>query len=289
MSNINLIVGYGDIGERIAFLLLAKQQRVIAIARHSETHQTYAGQIEIQSADLDIPQSLPSFTSEIDCIFFLAPTPQQGQTETRVENFLQTLAANNNIPRKILYISTTGVYGDCGGRWIDEDEPVKPISDRAIRRLDAEKKLCTWCGQHSSVLITLRVSGIYGPGRLPIERIRQGMLLVNETEAPPSNRIHSDDLAQICVAAAEKITTNSVFNVADGSPSSMTDYFSQVAEFAGLPQPPQLSWEEAQYRLSPQMLSFLKEPKRIKISKIINELGFSPQFPNLAQGLPHSS
>jgi nucleoside-diphosphate-sugar epimerase len=236
---------------------------------------------------LDRPLDAHLFPGEMDGIYYFAPPPNRGERDTRMTHFLEAL---KNCPtKKIVYISTTGVYGDCQGRWIDEEEPTKPITDRGKRRLDAEIQLSQWAENAKVGLTILRVPGIYGPGRLPVERITRRIPVVRLDEAPYSNRIHADDLAAISCQAMQINTSYTVFNVSDGNPTSMTDYFLTVADHLGLERPPEISMEEARKQFSPEILSFLDESKRIQNERVLNDLNIELQFPNLETGIKHCS
>ena len=184
-----------------------------------------------------------------------------------------------------MLLSTTAVYGDCQGKWIDESKPVNPQTDRGKRRLDAENTLREWATQHNVGYVILRVSGIYGPGRLPIERLQQGLPILREDQAPFSNRIHQDDLAMVCVVAAEKAPNGAIYNVCDGHPSTMSHYFKSVAQALGLPLPPEIDRDKAQQQLSAGMLSYLSESRRMTNEKLLRELDVTLQYPDLAAGL----
>lgn len=192
---------------------------------------------------------------------------------------------NSNKPTHIIYISTSGVYGDCQGQWVDETRPPKPKTDRARRRLAAEQALLGWGDTHHTPITILRVGGIYGPNQLPLERLAAGMEILNLAEAPYSNRIHSHDLVSVCIAAARPTNQSEIYNVCDGQTSSMSEYFLTLARIAKLPAPKQLSKEEAQTKLSPAMLSYLQESRRMDISKLKRELKIDFLYPNLEAGL----
>jgi nucleoside-diphosphate-sugar epimerase len=210
------------------------------------------------------------------------PPQPSGEYDDRVRRFLKGVDA---APKRVLLISTTGVYGDCGGRWIDESEPLKPLADRAKRRADAENVVQEWAARFGGEIVILRVPGIYAPDRLPLERLRRGEPVLHEQEAPWTNRIHADDLAMVCKRAMEVAPPGSIYNATDGHPSTMTDYFNQVADFAGLPRPPQISMAEAQTAMSAGMLSYLQESRRIGNEKLLRELGVNLRYPSLADGL----
>jgi nucleoside-diphosphate-sugar epimerase len=186
----------------------------------------------------------------------------------------------------VVYLSTTGVYGDCKGAWVDETRPVNPTVDRAHRRLDAETRWRTWSRQTGGELVILRVAGIYGPGKLPVKRLQSNQPMVREADSPITNHIHSLDLVRICLAAMQRGRSGELYNVSDGHPGTMTGYFNQVADFLGLPRPPQISAAEAQQQLSPGMLSYLEESRRLSNKKMLDQLGEVLDYPTLAEGLP---
>jgi len=185
-------------------------------------------------------------------------------------------------------MSTTGVYGDCKGRWIDEREPSNPATIRAQRRVAAEKSVREWGeGQHVPWVI-LRVPAIYGPGRLLTERLKSGLPAVRPEECGFTNRIHIDDLVRVCHTAMAKAPADSVYNASDGHPTTLTDYLFQLADLTGLPRPPLISMYEAERTLSPSVMSFLRESKRIHNDKLLTELGITLRYPDLASGLKAS-
>lgn len=133
--------------------------------------------------------------------------------------------------------------------------------------------------------VILRVGGIYGPGRLPLQRLQQGMTVLRRDLAPLSNRIHADDLALVCQAAVRAPEQHSIYNVCDNQPSTMSDYFIRVAEHAGLALPTEIDWQQAEAELSPAMLSYLHESRRLDNSKMLNELQIKLAYPDLESGL----
>lgn len=183
----------------------------------------------------------------------------------------------------LVYISTSGVYGDCGGDWVTEERPAQPLTDRAKRRLDAEQQLQSWADNQAARLSILRVPGIYGPGRLPRKRLQQQQPVLQPEQAPYSNRIHSHDLARACVLALDK--GQGIYNISDGTPDSMSAYFLQCAQHLGLPQPPLIDRAQAQTQFSPALLSFYRESRRMNIDKARQELGYTPCYPDLNSGL----
>lgn len=280
-----LIVGCGDIGLRVARLEKDDCATVYGLARSEEKADVLhrEGVMPVMG-DLDDPTSLQSLSVAGCLLYYFAPPPAKGETDTRITSLLAALNLPN-VPRRMVLISTSGVYGDCGGDWVDEDRPPNPQTDRARRRLDAENRLRTWGRKHGVPFVILRVPGIYGPGRLPVGRLRRSVPVVRADEAPVSNRIHADDLARICRAAARVEPVSSVYNVSDGHPTSMTDYFYRVADHLALPRPPAISMEQARRELSPGILSFLEESRRVDNRRMLSELKVRLQFPDLDSGL----
>ena len=277
-----LIVGCGDVGMRVARLLRDSGTRVTGLVRSSESAAALQAQgLDAQTIDLDSPTlALPA----ADRVFWFAPPPTQGVDDPRLRRGLDVL--RSCLPRRLVYISTSGVYGDCDGRWIDEDEPLKPQSDRGKRRLDAERALGDFGEQTDCEVVILRVPGIYGPGRMPVERLRRHLPVVQESECPWTNRIHADDLATVALAAMERGRSGAAYNVADGQPTTMTDYFSLSARLLGMPEPPRITLAEARVKLTPALLSFLEESKRLLTRRMQEDLRVNLRYPNLAAGLP---
>ena len=281
-----LITGCGYIGRRVAGLLLAENYPVTGCVR-SKTSAAALEHSGIRTVTVDLDQSAakPAWAHGFDVVFYFAPPPPRGEQDPRMQGFLEMLDVEAP-PRRIVYISTSAVYGDCQGEWINESQAMAPATPRGHRRLDAEQRLRAWCNAHDTQWIILRVPGIYGPGKLPLARLRKGTPVLREEDSPYTNRVHADDLAHICVAAMKGSHANTVYNVSDGHPSNMTDYFFKVADAAGLPRPPTVSRVEAQELLSAGMLSFLKDSRRMSNSKMLAELAVTLRYPDLDAGLP---
>lgn len=275
------VIGNGDIGCRIAHLW---QQRGATVQTLGRRAAPCSGSTDHICADLDQPATLTQLPTANAILYFTAPPPLQGNTDPRMHNLLAALDPAAP-PRRIIYISTSGVYGDCNGEWVDERHPTQPQAPRSERRLAAEQALQQWGAQHNVTSVILRVGGIYGPGRLPLERLRQGMTVLQRDIAPYSNRIHADDLAQVCIAAASAPQQHALYNVSDGHPTTMSDYFIRVAAAAGLPAPTEIDWQTAQQTLSAEMLSYLHEAKRLDNRKMLHELNLTLTYPTLAEGL----
>lgn len=282
-----LILGCGYVGRRVAHEYLDRGARVLGVVRGEESRRALeADGIPALALDLGV-DDLARLPLAGCRVFHFAPPPPQGVEDWGTRRLAAAFARSGH-PRRLVYISTTGVYGDCGGAWVDETWPARPSVDRARRRWDAEQALRQWSRVSGAELLILRVAGIYGPERLPLERIRQGLPLVREAEAPFSNRIHVDDLVQVCIAAMERGAAGSVYNVCDGHPSTMTHYFFQIADAAGLPRPPVIPLAEVAGQLSAGMQSYMQESRRLSNRRIREELGVHLAYPTLAEGLPAS-
>ena len=284
-----VIVGCGDIGFRVAKIWKKQGKSVFGVARSEESLNALRQQhLHAVSADLDNLATLTEFGGRLckqSLLYYFAPPPSKGIEDSRMANFLLSLN-KNNLPKQIIYISTSGVYGDQQGRLVDEQTAPNPQVDRAKRRFHAEEQLIEYATNNTSVAVTiLRVGGIYGPGRLPLQRLKDQIPLLHENLSPQTNRIHADDLAQVCVAAATEKSDGEIYNVSDGSNSNMTEYFNTIADFCNLPRPPLVDWEEAEEKISKGMLSYLKESRRMDNSKMINDLEIELIYSTLKDGL----
>ena len=280
------IAGCGDIGQRVAHLWLAQSVPVLGLVASEDSVSRLAAQhIPAQVSDFNDPTvDLPTLLKN-SLLYYFVPPPTSGIADTHCTHFLQALTKQTEHVARIVAISTTGVYGDCGGERVDETRPPAPQVERARRRLDMETQLRHWCDEHRVGLIILRVGGIYGPGRLPLQRIKQGVPVLYPELAPSTNRIHADDLADICFAAAQVDHSFRIYNVSDGSDSNMTEYFFTLADYFHLPRPPTIGWDEAEQSISKGMLSYLRESRRVDNSRMLNELVPSLRYPNLLAGL----
>jgi nucleoside-diphosphate-sugar epimerase len=279
------IIGCGDIGRRTAALWQARGADVAALARSDSSAQKLQ-QLGITpvAGDLDQPASLQYLPLAGVLLYYFAPPPAQDDRDGRMRAMVTAMTSGAR-PDKIIYISTTGVYGNNHGAWVTEDTPLQPQATRSRRRVDAETVLRAFGHKLGLPVIILRVPGIYGPGRLPIEAIRTRRPVLDESESGYTNRIHAEDLARICLVAAERGQADAVYNVSDGNPSSMTGYFNQLADALGEPRPPVVSRAEAQSVLSAGMLSYLDESRRVDNRRMREELGVELLYPTLDSGL----
>jgi len=279
------IIGCGDIGFRVSKELI-KQGHHVQATIHYEEGAKVPQSVGIKTiiANFDYREDLPDFSMHGQKLFYFMPPQGGGSSDYRMLNFCQKLSPDN-CPSKIVYISTSGVYGDCEETLVTEETPVNPQTSRAKRRVSAETQLLERAQKLGFELVILRVTGIYGPGRLPISQLNKGHEVLRPEDAPRTNRIHSLDLVQICLAAMEKGADGDIYNVCDGEESSMSEYFMAVADMYELPQPKQLSWDEAEKVMNPLTLSFLKESRRMTNHKLLENLGIELKYPTLKKGL----
>lgn len=279
------LIGFGYTGRRLATRAMARGWPVTALVRSSEAAQAaeMAGCMTV-AGDLDHPATLQNLPLAGCHLWYAAPPPAAGSSDPRIAH-LGTALDPKAPPAKIVYLSTSGVYGDCQGQWVNEQCPPAPGTNRARRRLAAEDTLLDWGHRHAVPVTILRVAGIYGPQRLPLAALAAGEPQLCREQAPMTSRVHIDDLVTACLAALERGAPGEIYNVADDAPSTMTDYFLAVAEAFGLPAPPLIRREDAAGRLSPAMLSFLAESRRVDNHKLLTQLGVRLAYPDLASGL----
>lgn len=275
-----LIVGAGDTGTRIVEGGLDRNWHVTGLVRSAGG----VGRVRAAGAEplaVDLDAALPALPPA-DLIFYCAPPPRQGTDDPRLARVLAAFCPTS--VQRLVYISTSGVYGDCGGTWVDETQPLNPSSDRARRRVAAEQRIAAWGGAYT----ILRTPGIYGPGRLPIERVREGQPILADTCAPWSNRIHVADLAAIALAAATSDRGPAIYNASDGTPTRMSVYYRALAERIGCAPPPTVDWNIAEQSFSAARLSFLRESRRLSNQRLREQLGITLRYPDLEAGLDAS-
>jgi hypothetical protein len=238
----------------------------------------------LRSADIDLDQQGGALIDvPPDCrVLYTVPPNAARDGDPRLEHFLDLLSSP---PTRIVYLSTTGVYGDRGGARVTEDTTPAPGNPRSARRLAAESALTAWCESRSTALTVLRVPGIYGPGRLGLDRLRSGTPVISSAEANPGNRIHVDDLARSCVQALSGASPPGIYNVGDGDHRSSSAFSTLVAELAGLPAPPEIPRDEAERSMSEMQLSFARESRVVDTTKMREVMGLTPTYADPADGI----
>lgn len=281
------VVGAGYVGQQLAVCEQRAGIRLHCLVKSAQTaSKLTALGLSCCATDLDYTAiKAPNFPKGFRCIY-LVPPSRSDIACRRVDNFLQILAAADP-PSRLVLMSTSGVYGDCRGAWVDESWPCNPQTERARRRVALETTMQTWCDQYSVQLVILRVAGIYGPGRLPLMRLKSGTPMLCASESPYSNRIHLTDLIEVCHQALWSTTATGIYNVSDGLPSSMTDYFCKVAELAGIAAPAQLPLTKLKSQVSPEMLGYLRESRRLDTARL-KQLGVKIQYRDLTAGIAAS-
>lgn len=280
-----LIIGFGDIGSRVAEKLAARY-RLYALAR-SEAAAARARQLGVTPVvgDLDDPASLRRLRGLADIVLHFAPPQRLGALDRRTRRLAAALGSGKILPQRLIYISTTGVYGDCRGETVCETRPCRPATDRAVRRADAESVLRHWGVRLGVAASMLRVPGIYASGRLPVKRLEERVPALRAEDDGYTNHIHADDLVCIIVAAMSHGRPGRVYNAADDAPMKMADYFDLVADRLHLERPRRISWAEAQKEISPGMLSYMNESRRVSNGRIKQELGVRLRYPGVIEGL----
>lgn len=286
-----LIVGCGDIALR-ALPVLTCRYRVFALVRRAETaaRARALGAIPV-FGDLDERKSLVRLAGIADWVLIFAPPPagvmgeRNAIHDPRMGHLLAMLALRGSLPQRLIYISTTGVYGDCAGAEIDETRPCRATTARARRRVDAETRLRAFGARNRVRVGVLRAPGIYAADRLPVERLRRGDPVAEAAEDVWSSHIHADDLARLARVALLRARPNRVYNAVDDSRLKTGAYFDLVADALGLAHPPRLPRAALAERLSAAALSFLHESRRISNTRLKHELRFILRYPTVAHGL----
>ncbi|MDT7836393.1 NAD-dependent epimerase/dehydratase family protein [Aquabacterium sp. OR-4] len=287
-----LVVGCGDVGMRV-LRLLAGRWRVLALTSSSARvpELRAAGAVPLLG-NLDDAATLRRLAGLADTVLHLAPPPGHGATDPRTAQLLQALwrarpGGAARPPRRLVYASTTGVYGDCGGALLDETRAVAPATDRARRRVHAERQVRAH-GRRGSRASILRIPGIYAtnrPGGHPRERLLRGTPVLAPEDDVYTNHIHADDLARACIAALLRGKPQRVVHVSDDTALRMGEYFDLAAALCGLPPPPRLRRTEAAAVLSAMQLSFMAESRRLLNRRLKLELRLQLRHPTVAEGL----
>lgn len=279
-----LIVGCGDIAMRVAHLLNSGY-RLFGLLRNTERFaELRKAGITPLPGDLDYARSLRRLTGLAHTVLHFAPPPNIGHSDTRTRNLLAVLS-RGTLPENLVYISTSGVYGDCAGESVTETHTLNAQTARAQRRVDAENKIRSWAKRTGVRAIILRVPGIYAADRLPLHRLQQGTPAIVAAEDSHTNHIHADDLARIVTAALRHAKPNRVYHTSDDSELKIGDYFDSVADAFGLPHVPRISREQAQQTLPKTLLSFMNESRRLTNTRMKRELKIILLYPTVADAL----
>lgn len=283
-----LIIGCGDVGQRV--VRAQRHVRVVALTSSPARVLSLRAQgVTPVVGDLDAPASLQRLAGWATRVLHLAPPPLQGNIDPRTLALTRMLM-RRSAPRSMVYGSTSGVYGDCAGAWVDESRLVKPITPRAQRRVDAEARMRHFGRLRSSAVrvSVLRIPGIYAPGReggTPRERLLRGTPVLAGDDDVFTNHIHADDLARACQLALWRGQPQRTYNVNDDSQLLMGDYFDMAAVLYGLAKPPRISRVQAQTEMPAMQLSFMSESRRMVNTRMKRELRLQLRYANVKDGL----
>ena len=231
------------------------------------------------AGDLDQLRSLGRLRLAPFAVLHFAPPPSDGRDDPRTARLIAALTKARIIPQRFVYISTSGVYGDCAGTRVSESRPRNAQTPRAHRRIAAENRLRRWATRYGVRLSILRAPGIYAETRLPLERLKQGTPVLRPEDDVFTNHIHADDLARAAVAAVFRGLPNRAYNVTDDADLQMGAWFDAVADAYHLPRPPRVSWDEAETRIAPMLLSFMSESRRLANQRMKRELRVRLKYP----------
>ncbi len=280
-----VIVGCGYVGKRLGLALKSRHDVLGIVSRASSLAELNALGLPGHIVNLDGGASLSPGWADDAAVFYLVPPATDSESDVRLAHLLNGMRSR---PRVFVYMSTTGVYGDAEGGEVTEQTPVNPLTARARRRVTAEDMVRVWCTEQEVRRVVLRVPGIYGPGRLPLERLATREPAVRVDEAGIGNRIHVDDLVAACIAALEVPDARGIYNITDGLPMNSTAFLLRVARAAGLPDPPQISMDEAQLVLSPSRLSFLNESRQVSNRRMLHDLKVQLRYADVDAGIRQS-
>jgi nucleoside-diphosphate-sugar epimerase len=274
-----LLIGCGDVALRTALLLRGRVRLYGLTRRAVDGPKLRAHGIVPLAGDLDDYTTLGRLRTAPFAVLHFAPPPSEGRDDPRTQKLIAALARARIIPQRFVYISTSGVYGDCAGAQVTETHARRAQTPRARRRVAAEDRLRAWARAYGVQLAILRAPGIYAQTRLPLDRIRHGTPVLAAEDDVFTNHIHADDLARATVAAMFHGRPNRAYNVTDDAQLKMGSWFDAVADAYQLPRPPRVTWEEAEQLIAPMLLSFMSESRRLTNDRLKRELRVRLRFP----------
>jgi len=275
-----LLIGCGDVALRTADLLRGKARLYGLTRRPDDIPKLRAHGIVPIVGDLDRLATLDRLRAAPFAVLHFAPPPSEGRDDPRTQRLIAALARAQRIPQRFVYISTSGVYGDCAGARISEVRPRRAQTPRAHRRVAAEDRLRAWAKRHGVALAILRAPGIYTETRLPVDRLKHGTPTLAPEDDVYTNHVHAGDLARATVAALFRARPNRAYNVTDDAEMKMGAWFDAVADTFHLPRPPRVTWEEAEQRIAPILLSFMSESRRLSNARMKRELRLALRYPD---------
>ena len=284
----HVIFGCGDVGRRIAGQLIDNGVTKGDILAYVNQSIEKAKSLGVVTATLNLDGDLPHLQIGQPAQAYYTIAPQKdGVVDRRSANLIDALQQQAVKFKRLVLISTTGVYGDCDGQWVTEQSTTQPQTERGQRRLDSEQQWFDWGRRQSVDVIVLRVPGIYAHSRLPRARIEKAVPVVNADECGFTNRIHADDLAQACIQAMAYGKAGEIYNITDGTPGKISEYLQAAAQVLGAPALPEISMQEAQKLLSEGMLSYLGESRKISNAKMLAQLNVVLRYPDFREGIKY--
>jgi len=281
-----LCFGFGYCAEHYIETFDAKFERMFGTVRGAERaailNAYHAGRL--QALVFDGAAATPELNGAIgEANFALVSVPPGEDGDPVLAACGGALAQAKHL-RSIVYLSTVGVYGDCGGAWINEETPPKPNSARGRGRLAAERAWQELGARRGVAVAILRLAGIYGPGQNALVQIARGKARRIVKPGQIFNRIHVGDIARAIDAAFTRSAAG-IFNVADNEPSPPGDPIAFAASLLGVEPPPEIAFDEAAPSMSPLALSFWQECRRVKNDRLRRELGVTLLYPTYREGL----
>jgi nucleoside-diphosphate-sugar epimerase len=273
-----LLIGCGDVALRAARLLRGRAHLSGLVRRADAIPKLRAHGIVPIVGDLDDFRTLARIAVAPFAVLHFAPPPGEGRDDPRTQKLVAALSTAGRIPQRFVYISTSGVYGDCAGARVAESRPRRAETARAKRRVAAEGRLRAWAARHRVVLSVLRAPGIYADTRLPLERIRHATPVLAPDDDVYTNHVHADDLARAAVMALFRGRPNRAYNITDDAELKMGAWFDAVADAHRLPRPPRVGWDEAESRIAPMLLSFMSESRRLSNARMKRELRLALRY-----------
>ena len=274
-----LLIGCGDVALRAA-RLLSPNFRLYGLTRQRDQHAALrAAGITPIAGDLDHVRTLARLRLSPYAVLHCAPPAAGGDDDFRTRNLIAALASARSLPCRFVYISTSGVYGDCAGARVAETRAPAPATPRARRRVAAERRLRRWGRANPVRLSILRAPGIYSADRLPVDRLRQGTPALAADDDVYTNHVHAEDLARACVAAITRGLPQRAYNVSDDAELKMAEYFDLIADALHLPHPPRIAARAAAGVVPPALLSFMRESRRLVNARAKRDLRWRMRYP----------
>ncbi|MDA1332194.1 MAG: NAD-dependent epimerase/dehydratase family protein [Proteobacteria bacterium] len=284
-----LIVGFGDVGKRFAARYASRFNLSVVSRTKTGESPSWIRSINWLHADLDEPRTLQKLAGLSEGVIYLAPPNSSGDTDMRIRNFLRSIASGVSIPQRLVYMSTTGVYGDCAGECVSETRATNPQTGRARRRLDAEAQVRAWSQRTGCASMILRVPGIYASDRLPLSRLKKELPTLMADEDSFSNHIHADDLAQIVFLTLFRGKSGRIYNCIDDSRIKIGDYLDLVADRSGLSKLRRITKSEARDVLPEMLWSFHAESRLVLNDRMKKELKVRLRYATVQDGVPITS